>query len=980
MKNAILISCLSLLCLPSGKSQVPSNPLGLNPPMLRWQQINTEKVQVIFPSNMDSSAQRVANIIHFLHDRQPGSIGELKDKISIVLHNQTVIPNGFVTVGPFRSEFYLTPPQNNVSTDWLDYLTIHEYRHVQQFTNATRGISQLTKKVLGSWSWGGMVSLALPRWFLEGDAVCMETALTNSGRGRSPLFDMEYRALIQDGRQYSYEKAAAGSLRTFVPDWYKLGYHLTSYARKKYGPDIWKEVVADAGSYKGLFFPFSKSLQRKIGLGTKDLYLEMMADLKKNTISPASEQLPLEKQASNTLINQTNPVFLADGGLIYYENSYHNILAVMERNSAGKTIKHALAGVQIEHPQSTLSAAGDLICWAELAFDPRWANKNYSIIRIYDRSTRKKKTLSRQSKYFSPALNPAGTAIITAEVTPEGQSRLLILHAKDGSILQRIPNPTGYFFAYPQWMPGKSELIAVARKDHLTGLVSVDPTTGSTKALTPFLPYQLLHPVMYGDYILFSAAYTGIQNIFAVKPEEGNIYQVTQSSIGAFQPGCSPDGKTLVYSEFSANGYQLKTTEFNVSHWKPYVPDQAPYYIRTFDEIAAQEEGNILDKVPRHSFETSKFNRFSGIINPHSLLPLIEPPIGGLRLLSDNTFSTLSAEMGAYYNYNENNFFWEADLSYAEWYPEVNLGFKNANRRAAYFNFSPDEENNLIYTSYTENWTEQDFSAGVGLPLNLSRGSFATRLYAEATWHNITNRVGDGFSAAGNYRDTLVLDSISASSRQLFSDLSRSRLTDGNIQAIDLQFQFSSFQRLARQNIYPRWGLILRGNYRSTLGKGEWQGSNLYGRADLYLPGAFRNHGLLLQGLYQETDMLDNYRFANIFFFPRGYNSYTADQTTKLAINYAFPITYPDIAVGGLVFLQRIKANLFTDTATLKYNFPFEGSQKLTSSGIELTFDFRLFRVLDMNLGLRYSYLWNKTYAPQSKVHQFDFLLLGISG
>lgn len=980
MKKALLICCLSFLFSPSGKGQIPSNTLGLNPPNLHWKQINTEKVQVIFPENMDSAAQRVANIVHYLQDKQPGSIGTLKDKISIILHNQTVIPNGFVTVGPFRSEFYLTPPQNNVSTDWLDYLTIHEYRHVQQFTNATRGISKLTKKVLGSWPWGGMVSLALPRWFMEGDAVCMETALTNSGRGRSPLFDMEYRSLIQDGRRYSYEKAAAGSLREFVPDWYKLGYHMTAYARSKYGSEVWKNAVADAGRYKGLLFPFSKSLKRQTGFGTKGLYGEMPNELRKSTaISDNQDQLE-EKKPANTLINQTNPIFLEDGGLIYYENSYHNILAVMERNSAGKTIKHALAGVQVEHPQSTLSVAGDLVCWSELAFDPRWANKNYSVIRIYDRSTRKKKTLSRQSKYFSPAINPAGTAIVTAEVTPEGESRLLILDATDGSILQSIPNPKGYFFSYPQWMPGKSELIAIARKDHLIGLVSIDPVTGNTKALTPFLPYQLLHPVMSGDYILFSAAYTGIQNIFAVKPEGGTIYQVTQSTIGAFQPACSPDGKTLAYSEFSADGYRLKTTGLNSSEWKPYIPDQTPYYIDTFDEIVAQEGGNILDRVPHHNYETSKFNRFSGIIKPHSLLPVIDPPLGGLQILSDNTFSTLSAELGAYYNYNENNFSWEADLTYAEWYPEIKLGFRNADRRAAYFNFSPDEENNLIYTSYTEDWTEQDFSAGVGLPLNLSRGSFATRLYAEATWHHISTRVGDGFSAAGNYRDTLVLDSISASSRQLFSDLSRSRLTDGNIQAIDLQFQFSSFQRLARQNIYPRWGLILRGNYRSTLGKGEWQGSNLYGRADLYLPGAFRNHGLLLQGLYQETDMLDNYRFANIFFFPRGYNSYTADQTTKFAINYAFPIAYPDFAIGPLVFLQRIKANLFTDTATLKYNFPFEGQQSLKSSGIELTFDFRFLRVLDMNLGLRYSYLWNKSFAPQGKVHQFDFLLLGISG
>ena len=977
MKAKLFFFFLLLLIFVCGKAQVPANALGLNPPGLRWRQLHTDRLQIIFPASMDSSAQRVANLVHHLWDRQPGSIGAVREKISIVLHNQTVIPNGFVTVGPFRSEFYLTPPQSNVSTTWLDHLTIHEYRHVQQFNNATRGVSKFVKQTLGSWAWGGMVSLALPRWFLEGDAVAMETALTPSGRGRSPLFDMEYRAILQSRQRYSYEKAGAGSFRDFVPDWYKLGYLMTSYARDTFGTDIWKSVIADAGAYKGLFFPFSKSLKRQTGLSTSKLYQQTLNHLSEQTRLPGSE--PVITYPRN-VVHETNPVFTADGSLLFYREAFDQLLSLMETDARGKTSRLTLPGVQIEHPQSTLSAAGNLLVWAELAFDPRWGNKNYSVIRLYDRSTGAKKRLTTKSKYFSPALHPDGTSLVAAEVTPAGSNRLVVLSVGDGQVLQTVPNPEGYFFAYPQWLPDSRELIAVARKDNHIALLRIDPESGQNTALTPFLNHQLFHPVPVGKYILFSAAYTGIQNIFAVPVGGGDLLQVTDSPIGTFQPACSPDGQKLAYSEFSAAGYRIKTVPFSPEQWTVYRPESSDYYIKTFVGIAAQEGGDLLSAVPSQVFPTKKFNRFSGLIQPHSLLPLIAPPVGGLRLLSDNTFSTLSAELGTYYNFNENRFSWEAGLTYAEQYPEISLNFRTAERSAPFFNFSQLPENQLIYTRYNENWTERDLSVGLGLPLNLSRGSVATRVHAKAEWHHISIATGDGFFQTGNTRDTIALDSLNATGRRLFSALEAPPLDDGNLQAIALQLQFSSFQRLAPQQLYPKWGIALLGNYRRTISRDGASGSTLYASADLYLPAPFRNHGIRIQGLYQESRMLDNYRFSNIFFFPRGYNSYTSDRVSRLGFNYAFPVAYPDLALGPLVFLKRIKANLFADMARMEFDFPFTGSRDLYSSGAELTFDIRLLRLLDVNLGVRYSYLWNPSLAPGGQVHQFDFLLLSIRG
>ncbi|MBK5269507.1 MAG: hypothetical protein JJE22_00705, partial [Bacteroidia bacterium] len=104
-----------------------SQQFGGNPPSLKWKQINTDSVRIIFPAGLDSQAQRVSSIVHYLASKPTEmsdfSLGNKLRKINIILQNQTTIANGYVNLGPFRSEFYLTPELNNFeegSMVWYD--------------------------------------------------------------------------------------------------------------------------------------------------------------------------------------------------------------------------------------------------------------------------------------------------------------------------------------------------------------------------------------------------------------------------------------------------------------------------------------------------------------------------------------------------------------------------------------------------------------------------------------------------------------------------------------------------------------------------------------------------------------------------------------------------------------------------------------------------------------------------------------------
>src|SRR5215510_2820881 len=106
-----LLSYYSLVILfIAGRSEIVlGQRFGGNPPSVKWRQLNTDTVRVIYPDGLDSQAQRVASLVHYQALHQPVPLGNSLYKINIVLQNQTTIPNAYVSLGPFRSEFFLTP-------------------------------------------------------------------------------------------------------------------------------------------------------------------------------------------------------------------------------------------------------------------------------------------------------------------------------------------------------------------------------------------------------------------------------------------------------------------------------------------------------------------------------------------------------------------------------------------------------------------------------------------------------------------------------------------------------------------------------------------------------------------------------------------------------------------------------------------------------------------------------------------------------
>ncbi|MBX2843305.1 MAG: hypothetical protein KTR26_16155, partial [Flammeovirgaceae bacterium] len=644
-------------------------------------------------------------------------------------------------------------------------------------------------------------------------------------------------------------------------------------------------------------------------------------------------------------------------------------------NSQGKEKKVTLPGYNLSY-NSTLSFAANSIVWADIEYDIRWGNLDYSVVKIHDLNTGKTRQLTQKTKYFAPALSPDATKIIVAEAKNSGEYALVILDANTGETLQKLTNPEKLFFSLPKWTKDGSSILTVAQRGHQQAIVLVDAKNGEMEELTKFGNHQVSYPFDGGEYVYFSAAYSGINNIYAVHKTSKELFQVTSSKIGAFQPALSPDGSKMAFAEYSADGHDIKEMNLGKSAFVSLksIPESS---LDFFEAAKEQEGGSIIDKIPGETFEVKKYKKTTGLLSPHSIQFFPNHPSYKAEVQFENKFQTFSGAVGYHYNANEKAGGFYMDALYAQFFPVINgsIGIQNSRSRTTPVAFQ-NNQNLPNIGFYSKKWLEDDYRIGFFVPLNLSDGNYFSNLRIGASYHFLNV----------NYEETDFFFNPSQQQR------------NGPINVMDFRVRFSRQQSRAVQFINSRFAQVLEFNYLSTFKTNRNKGNQFTTTATLFFPGIWKNHSFSMEGSFQNEGFTDTYQFRDIFRYARGYNGIPHDDIFRGSINYALPLFYPDVALGPIAFVKRVKLNLFYDYSKACYN-KFKGievsstpevkdhiyslpTEIYKSAGAELSFDFRALRLIDLDLGVRYSYLFDTSnvFSAGLEKHQFDFLILRIGG
>lgn len=878
------------------------------PPSTKWKQINTDTVRIIFTPGAEEQANRIATLIHKAALDTPFALGSRLKKVNILLQSHTTLANGYVALAPFRSEFYLVPGSNVYefgNLPWQENLAIHEYHHVQQYANFNHGLSRGFYYLFGE---GGLAlanAISIPDWFFEGDAVHSETALTMQGRGRLPNFFSGYNSLWLEGKNYSWMKLRNGSFKDYVPDHYRLGYLLVNYGYLKYGPSFRKNVTQDAADFKGLFYPFQHAVKKYAGVDYStfrrqalDFYKEKLGGAKDSTARQT-------KTVTNTYFAQP----AGGDSIIYLKSAYNRIpcFYILDRHG-----EHLLTQRSISS-EEWFSYRNGMVAYTAYSTRARWSLEDYSDIVVFDiEHPHAEKRITHHQKYFTPDIAPSGQKIVAIRITDSLETELNILEAASGKLLQTVRSENGYYYTNPRFLDDNRIVVGTRTADEKMSLQLYDLTTGKWDLLFPFTYHSISTPYVYKNAIFFTANFNGNDDIYSFMMKDRKMFQLTSGGFtGNYYPAVH--NSSLLWSQFTAEGLQLRNDNLDNMALIPINPLQL--WERSQLYPVAGERSFINVRTER--FATKRYRKSTGLFNFHSWRPDYVDPEFTFSLYSDNILNTFSNEFFYRYNQDESSHGVGWNSSYGGFFPKLNAG--------AEYTFG----RHIRTTTRNLTLDQLELRLGYNIPLNFTKGK-TYKLLNFGSDYVFSHRMPTGI-----YKDSL---------------------RGSTIQYGNHFISWSQYLPAAVQHIFPKLGYSLLANYRDRLDR---KGFQFLTSAQVFLP-SFGNHSIVLSGSYQDTD--SNTVFSNRFSGARGYADLYFARMWRLSANYQFPVCYPDFGFANIVYLQRLRGNLFFDFSTM-YSLKKMPLRDLRSIGAELYFDTKWWNQLPLSFGVRVSHLLDNGYA-----------------
>jgi hypothetical protein len=866
---------------------------GEDPARLKWRQINTEHYKLIYPAENERRANLYANILESAYPHLRNTLSTKRSSVvPVILHPYSVMANGMVSWAPKRMELLPSPNSDSRLQRPELNLLLHESRHIVQMEKQNQGIFRPFYFLFGEQTMG-IASFLKPQWLLEGEAVVAETALSSSGRGRMASFLMPYRAQIATGKNFSLDKWFLGSYRDNTHDFYALGYAMTSYARLNYGADVWNRVWGDMNYF--LLHPVA--LKKNTGLTSVKLF--------KSTFEALGEEwdaLTPENPDSLTFISKKHKRYTSykypqevENGVISLKTSLSEIPYIALIDFSGK--EHFLT--YVGNINSKLIHSYGFVYWTEYISGLRWQHDNYSVVKQLNLQTLQVKIISKRSRYFTPAVSFDKIAVFEHE--PDGQNNIVVMNRsgqkiKSYPVIDNMP-------VQDMIIDNNGKILAV-----LTGkgnaVFRFDPNTAQWEKLLDYQHTNIESLQMYGGQLLFESGYNGVNNIYSLDTSSFSVKQLTNSMYGSFSGSFSHDGNKLYVSDYSAKGYRIASIDAKNLNAKT-VNFDSPYKFKTAESLSVQEAFNIEDFNfdDTVKYKSKPYKKLANLFNIHSWFPFymnldevtanykfefnqIKP---GVLLLSQNRLNTLTSQVSYYYDDVEKAHHGFLSLKYSGWFPV--LSFK--------MNVGGQKYRTAFNNSYID-------------PLkNKNRVTATFSAYLPFKFTNSYNIHGLQPFVNVNYNDGITYNLEQHYNNYLHAGI-----------------YYYKYRTFAHNDIFPKFGWQMWLNYAGN--PANDMSELLIGKINLYLPGVLRNHGLRISASMQRQLVSDNTKypfFEQYVDVARGRNYADFIKEIKLYTvkgDYSFPIVYPDIKAGSLMYLSRIKGNLFYDITIKQPSYGFD--------------------------------------------------------
>lgn len=533
------------------------------PPSYRFRTVSTDRISVHFHDPLEPLARQAASIATEILERHERRYGRRVGRVQLVLVDADDQPNGFATPLPFPLvNLRAVAPDGSDGfgnhEGWLRLVLAHELAHTVHLEEA-RGIWGAGRKLFGRAPFLFPNTLAMS-WMIEGLATYEETELTAFGRGRNPDSRMVLRMAALAGR-FPKEDQAIYALDTWpggqTP--YLFGEAFLRQVSDEAGEDTLPRL---ARQHAGQFPPWldGRTLSRVTGEGLHPRWSgwaeasvgAFAQEAEARAVTGLTESRPLTARG----IGQTGPRFSPDGTTVAYTSQtltrFPELRLVRADGSDDRRLAPRNAGSGL-----AWTPDGTALVYSELqVHDTYSVFGDLSLVTVADGGVRR---LTRGVRAYDPDVAPDGRSIVFARKL--GDRSELCLVGIDGRGLRTLTSSAaGVEWSGPRFSPSGEWLVAARL---LPGgwldIVRVDPAAGAVEQLTHDRARDV-EPTWTPDglAVVFRSDRDGVSNLYALRLADRRLLRVTNVLGGAFQPAVSADGRSVVYSDYSAEGYDVR--------------------------------------------------------------------------------------------------------------------------------------------------------------------------------------------------------------------------------------------------------------------------------------------------------------------------------------------------------------------------------------------------------------------------------------
>ena len=310
-------------------------------PFTAFRVIKTERFDIIFPEESESSARLLASYADRVYDQISSLLGiEYPGRIPVTFAPHTDMYNAYYKPFPGSYIVLFDTPMDLEWTNFansLESLFLHELTHAVSLNSRSK-FYRVFHRIFGNWVSPTM--LYAPLFMVEGVTVSFES-LAGFGRANDPLTKQKLRQAIHEGKLLTpFQASGVYDLPGHNGDYYEYGGLFSAWLQQTYGMEKYAELWQALG--KGSFFSFFvyrsgyyRAFKKIYGVDFLDAWKTFSTSLALNNLEENSDELLPKKYRFLSKKSNFISALAAHENSVYVLNGQEGKISVYDSADGG---------------------------------------------------------------------------------------------------------------------------------------------------------------------------------------------------------------------------------------------------------------------------------------------------------------------------------------------------------------------------------------------------------------------------------------------------------------------------------------------------------------------------------------------------------------------------------------------------------------------------------------------------------------------